>query len=229
MYKYETHLHTSPVSRCASVTVRQQLEYYKKLEYDGVFITNHFIDGSCTVDLNSSYDEQMDYYFSDYEKGVEIGKEIGIKVFFGVEITYNGTDFLIYGLDKAWFKVHPEINQMKMHDKLTFLSENGAFIVHAHPFREAWYIDHIRLYPKNVHGVEVINACRTELENKMAKIYAEEYNLIPFAGSDNHHAGSELAILAGMCTEDKPIKSENEFIAAVLNGVAVPFSLIINN
>ena len=42
MYKYETHLHTSPVSVCARVEVRETLEFYKSLGYDGVFITNHF-------------------------------------------------------------------------------------------------------------------------------------------------------------------------------------------
>ena len=223
MFKYETHLHTSPVSRCAGASVRQQLEFYKNLGYDGVFITNHFIDGNCTPAADMTYSEKMDYFFSDYEQGVEIGMELGIKVFCGVESSYHGTDFLIYGLDKEWFKAHPEINQMSINDKLTFFAESGALVIHAHPFREAGYISHIRLFPRNVQGVEVFNACRNELENKMAKIYAEEYKLIPFAGSDNHHAGAGLSVLGGMCTEDKPIESEREFIDAVLEGRATPF------
>lgn len=223
MFRYETHLHTKPVSRCSSATVREQLEYYKSLGYDGVFITNHFIDGNSSVDGAMTYEEQMDYYFSDYEEGVKIGKELGIKVFCGVESSYKGTDFLIYGLDKTWYKAHPEIRSMEINEKLTFLSESGALIIQAHPFREAAYISHIRLFPRNVRGVEVFNACRNELENKMAKIYAEEYKLIPFAGSDNHHAGSGLSVLGGMCTEDKPIESEREFIDAVLEGRATPF------
>ena len=44
MFKYETHLHTKPASACAGATVEEQLEYYKSLSYDGVFITNHFYD-----------------------------------------------------------------------------------------------------------------------------------------------------------------------------------------
>ena len=31
MYKYETHLHTAPVSRCARAGVRETLEFYKEL------------------------------------------------------------------------------------------------------------------------------------------------------------------------------------------------------
>ncbi len=46
MYKYETHLHTFPVSRCAQKSVRENLEVYKALGFDGVFITNHFLNGN---------------------------------------------------------------------------------------------------------------------------------------------------------------------------------------
>lgn len=31
MFRYETHLHTKPVSNCARVGVRENLEFYKKL------------------------------------------------------------------------------------------------------------------------------------------------------------------------------------------------------
>ena len=50
MYKYETHLHTAPVSRCARSSVEEQLRLYKALGYDGVFITNHFLDGNIHID-----------------------------------------------------------------------------------------------------------------------------------------------------------------------------------
>ena len=213
MFKYETHLHTSPVSRCAKATVREQLEFYKECGYDGVFITNHFIDGNINISPTASYEEKIEFYFSDYEEGVKIGKEIGLKVFFGAELSYGGTDFLVFGLDKEWFLSHPEITAMKKSEELSFMAEEGALIIQAHPFREAAYLDHIRLFPRNVHGVEVINACRPEFENSMAKFYAESYGLLHFAGSDNH-GGRGRETLAGMCSK-KPISSENEFIKMV--------------
>ena len=49
MFKYETHLHTYPVSRCGHASVEESLEAYKKLGYDGVFITNHFLDGNVNI------------------------------------------------------------------------------------------------------------------------------------------------------------------------------------
>lgn len=213
MYKYETHLHSFPVSACARAEIDEILAFYKQMGYDGIFLTNHFLDGNVNVDRSKSYEEQLEFYFSDYEKAVELGKEMGIKVFCGVELSYGGTDFLVYGLDKEWFLAHPEIMEMKKSEELTFMMESGALVIQAHPYREASYIDHIRLFPRNVHGVEVINACRSDDENKMAKIYAEHYGLIEFAGSDNHSASKQKK-LAGVCCEE-PICSVEDFISRV--------------
>lgn len=223
MYKYETHLHSFPVSACARAEIDEVLAFYKKMEYDGVFITNHFLDGNINIDKSKSYEEQIEFYFSDYEKGAQIGKNIGLKVFCGVELSYGGTDFLIYGLDKEWFLAHPEIMEMKKSEELAFMMESGALVIQAHPYREASYIDHIRLFPRHVHGVEIINACRTDEENGMAKIYAEHYDLIKFAGSDNHSASKQKK-LAGICCEE-PICSVEDFISKVKANKAEIFTL----
>jgi hypothetical protein len=213
MYKYETHLHTCPVSECASASVEEQLTFYKSLGYDGVFITNHFLDGNINIDRNKSYEEKLDFYCSDYEKALAIGKEIGIKVFFGAELAYKGTDFLVYGLDKQWYLRHPEIMDMTKRQELKFMMENGALVIQAHPFREAFYIDHIRLFPRNVHGIETVNASRKDEENEIASIYARHYGLLPFAGSDNH-IGKGQKRLAGIgCKE--PIRDEADFVNKV--------------
>ncbi len=222
MYRYETHLHTSPVSKCGKATVRESLEYYASLGYDGVFITNHFLDGHINIDGNLPYEERIQFYFSDYEAGLAMAEEIGIKVFCGVEMTYAGTDFLVYGLDKEWYLANPQIMEMRKSQEMAYLMECGALVIQAHPYREDSYIDHIRLFPRSVHGVEVINACRKPLENQMAKHYAEQYGLLHFAGTDNH-IGSQKKELAGMCSEE-PICSEREFVDAVMNGRMTVFS-----
>ena len=103
MYLYETHLHTAPVSRCASAGVRESVEFYKSLGYAGIFITDHFIDGNINIDPTLPYAERVEFYFSAYEEACRVGREIGIAVFCGVEASYWGTDFLIYGLGKEWF------------------------------------------------------------------------------------------------------------------------------
>ena len=224
MYRYETHLHTFPVSRCGKAGVRETLEFYHALGYDGVFITNHFLDGNINIEKEKSYEEKIEFYFSDFEQGVKIGKELGIRVFCGVELSYGGTDFLIYGLDKGWYLAHPEIMTMPKRDELAFMMEQGALVIQAHPFREAAYIDHIRLFPRSVHGVEILNANRTDTENAMARIYAQNYELIEFAGSDNHIAGKQKK-LAGVCCEE-PITDIEDFISKVKGNQMQIFTLI---
>lgn len=224
MYKYETHLHTNPVSECAIATVEEQLTFYKSLGYDGVFITNHFLDGNINIDRNKSYEEKLDFYCSDYEKALAIGKEIGIKVFFGAELAYKGTDFLVYGLDKEWYMAHPEIMDMTKRQELKFMMESGALVIQAHPFREAFYIDHIRLFPRSVQGIETVNASRKDEENEMADIYARQYGLLPFAGSDNH-VGKGQKRLAGIACKE-PIVDEADFVNKVKNQQVELFTLI---
>ena len=217
MFKYETHLHTSPVSKCARGTVRDTLMLYKSLGYEGVFITNHFIQGNMTrPEGMTSYEDLVNFYFSDYEAGAAMADEIGLKVLPAVEISYGGTDFLIFGLDKDWYLSHPEIKGMKMSDELRLMRDSGAFISQAHPFRKADYIDHIRLYPECVEAVEVINASRNEFENGLADYYATAYGLLKTAGSDTHSAGPKKQ-LAGMMF-NTPLTDVQDFINRVRNG-----------
>lgn len=219
-YRYETHLHTYPVSKCAHKGVREALLFYKKLGYDGVFITNHFIDGNINMDRSSPYEALINFYFSDYEEGVKIGEEIGISVFCGVELSYKGTDFLVYGLDKEWFLSHSEICDMKKSQQLQLFRDNGALVIQAHPFREASYIDHIRLFPRCVDGVEIYNGGCTEFENEMAERYADQYSLLHFSGTDFH--GVKKKYLCGIETQ-KIITDVNDFVDIIKSNKAVCF------
>lgn len=227
MYKYETHCHTSPVSKCGKASVKDTVFFYKQYGYDGIFITNHFLDGNINPEARVlPYRDQIDYYFSDYEEAVKIGSDAGIKVFPGVELSYKGTDFLIYGLGKEWYKDHPEILEMQKTEELPYLMEAGAFVIQAHPYREAHYIDHIRLFPRSVHGVEVINSNQAWESNEMADMYAVQYGFLKTAGSDNHWGSNAFERLkekgfrpeiAGMCS-DTEINSVEDYISSVRSG-----------
>jgi predicted metal-dependent phosphoesterase TrpH len=223
MYRYETHLHTYPVSRCAKHTVREALEFYKSLGYEGVFITNHFLDGNINIERDRPFEEKLEFYCSDYEEGLRLADEIGIRVLFGVEMSYKGTDFLVYGLDKAWYLAHPEIMDMKRSELLAYLMASGALVIQAHPYREAGYIDHIRLFPRQVHGIETPNASRPDFENNIAAYYADYYGLITVAGSDNHSLTKQKH-LAGLEFET-PIRDEADYIARVMARQAKIFTL----
>ena len=223
-YRYETHLHTSPVSACARSTPEEAVRYYHGIGYAGIFITNHFLDGNIAFEVRDlPFEERIDFYYRAYTQAKRVGDEIGIDVFFGVELSYAGTDFLVYGLDIDWYRSHPEILEMKKSDELRLMRDEGAFIVQAHPFREAKYIDHIRLFPRSVEGIEAVNASRTPFENRLAGIYCEEYGLIPFAGSDNHNVEKQR-YLAGMESKRR-VESVGDFIDMVRSGELIPFEL----
>ena len=226
-FKYETHCHTSPVSKCAKASVEETVRFYKSIGYDGIFVTNHFLDGNINPEyVNLPYRDQIDYYFADYEEAASVGEKIGLKVFPGVELSYKGTDFLIYGLDKEWYKANPGILQMTKTEELQYMMEKGAFIVQAHPYREAHYIDHIRLFPRSVHAVEIINSNQAAEANDMAALYARQYGLMITCGSDNHWAGDVFhhlqkkgldPTIAGMSSE-KPIQNVQDYINMVKAG-----------
>ena len=232
MFKYETHCHTSPVSFCAKASVAETVQFYHSLGYDGLFITNHFLDGNiCPTVKSLPYRDQLEFYFADYEAGVLEGSRIGIKVLPGVELSYKGTDFLIYGLDKEWFLQHPEIMEMKKTEELQLMMDSGALVIQAHPYREEHYINHIRLFPRHVHGVETVNTSQPKEANEMAALYAKHYHLLEFYGSDNHWAGNVFEKLrskglkpeiAGMCC-DTPVTTVEQFIQKVLSGEMKPF------
>ena len=42
MFKTETHLHTSEVSRCGQVSAAEMIELYKEAGYSTVFVSDHF-------------------------------------------------------------------------------------------------------------------------------------------------------------------------------------------
>ena len=186
MYLYETHLHTYPVSRCAGATVREVLEFYKKIGFAGVFITNHFLDGNINVDASLPYEERMRFYLSDYEEACRLADEVGISVFFGVEHSYKGTDFLVYGLTPLWYLAHPEIEDMKKSKLLPFLMEEGALVIQAHPFR-----GYLNCQPAHLlDGVEVNNANpRHDSHNDRALAFAQANDLLFTSGSDVHELG----------------------------------------
>ena len=214
-YKYETHLHSHPVSRCAKASLKESLEFYKKMGYDGVFLTNHFIGGNFGGDNLTSNDEKIDFYCREFLDGLKLAREIGIGLFFGVEMSFNHhTDFLIYGLSPEWYYEHPEIIDIPYPQKLEYLKMHGAFIVHAHPFRSSYYSDSlslpISLFPHHIDAVETKNSGNSKDLDHMAKLYAKHYKIPEFAGSDNH-IGAEQKVLHGIVTRE-PINETEDFL-----------------
>ena len=188
-YRYETHLHTAESSGCASATGVEMARAHKENGYAGIFVTDHFFNGNTTVPRELPWREKVELFCKGYENALEEGKKIGLEVFFGFEYCYQGMDFLVYNLDKQWLLIHEDIDKMPPRKVFAEMHQGGGFIVHAHPFREFDYIDHVQLFPRDVDGVEIVNGGQLKHPemDKRAALYAGMYDLPVTAGSDSHH------------------------------------------
>lgn len=187
LYQYETHLHTSEASACAILSAREQVRYYKDAGYEGIIVTDHFFNGNTAVPRELPWEERIDLYCRGYELAKEEGDRIGLSVFFGIETSYYGTDFLIYGLDKQWLKNQPDMLSWSVQEQYKRVHEDGGFVVHAHPFRVRPYIKEVRLFPDCVDAVEVINVGnRNDDFDRKALLYAKKHKLPTTAGTDCH-------------------------------------------
>lgn len=186
-YIYETHCHTREASACGELSGQELARFYKSRGYDGIFVTDHFFNGNCAVDPSLDWQTKCELYCAGYKAAKAEGDRIGLSVFFGIEYSYLGTDLLTYGVDGDWLKAHPEVMEIGVKEYMELIHRSGGMIVHAHPFREAWYIDTVRLYPYDVDAVEVFNAGNHDPEfNRRADWYADSYGLVKVAGSDRH-------------------------------------------
>ncbi|HLV09973.1 MAG TPA: PHP domain-containing protein [Halanaerobiales bacterium] len=221
LFKYETHAHTAEGSKCSKISAVELVHIYKRWGYSGICITDHFLNGNTTVPEVLPWTERIELFCRGYEKAYAEGEEIGIEVFFGWEYSYKGTDILTYGLDKEWLLSHPGLLGYSINEYCDLAHNSGGLLVHAHPFREAEYIAMIRLLPRRVDTVEVINACRTDFKNERALEYANNYNLLKLAGSDTHRA--QIESLAGIQAKRK-LGDIDDMIKVIKDGQAEVFS-----
>ncbi len=215
-YRYETHMHTAEGSRCARATAEEQVRFYKDMGFDGICVTDHFLGGNTTVPPELSWKRKIEMFCAAYEMAAEAGAKLGLKVFFGWEYADKGTDFLTYGLTKEWLLENEGLLQMSITNYLDYVRREGAFVAHAHPFREDFYIPCIQLMPRQVDAVEIVNANRKDFENYRAAEYARNYGLPALAGSDNHTAEKQKR-LCGIET-DTPIADGADFLRVLRSG-----------
>ena len=215
MYYYEMHCHTWETSKCGKTGGANQAEFYHKLGFDGIIVTDHFLNGNCLVPKTGPWKDRIDLFLKGYRAAKKRGDELGIKVFLGWEASCHGTDFLTYGLGEDWLYAHEDCDIMPIREYCDMVRADGGIIVQAHPFREASYIDMIRLMPRSCDGVEVLNARRTDFENARAEEYAANYELTRFCGSDNH-SGMQEKVAAMVLPE--PANSVDEILDAIFAG-----------
>ena len=222
-YKYETHLHTSEVSKCAHNTGAEMARAYKKAGYTGIFVTDHFFNGNCAIPRELGWKQKVNLFMRGYKSAKEEGEKLGLDVFFGWEFTLRpyAADFLTYNLDKEFLLAHPYIDRFPLKEYSELVRKNGGLLIHAHPYREAEYI----LYPPRpkphlVDGVEVNNTASNSPDNNNHlawRLALKHPYLIRISGTDIHT--TEFAGLGGVAFRYR-IKDSQHFIEALRAGDA---------
>jgi len=199
-YKYEMHLHTAEVSKCAVSGAADYPKYYHDRGYTGFCVTDHFFNGNVTDEIGNETDwkTKVELFCKGYETAKAAAEPYGMDVFFGWESSILGwAHLLTYGLDKQWLLSHPDILEWKPETYLDRVHADGGFIVHAHPFRDR--VDTVHLFPDKTDAVEIVNTSQSETANGRAKVYSKMLSLPVTAGSDMHKA-SENRLLGAVLT-----------------------------
>ncbi len=219
-FLYETHLHTMEASACAGSSGAEMAKACHEAGYTGIFVTDHNWGGNTAVGKRLGWQEFMERFIRGYESARKMGDQIGLDVFFGWEAGYEGTEFLIYGLDTEWMIGHPELRDATVEEQFALVHQGGGMVIHAHPFREEYYIPQIRLFPDWVDGVEGVNATHSNrlslahneaMFDKRAIAYGREHGLPLTAGSDIHTA---KRLLGGGMAFERRLKDGRDFVAA---------------
>lgn len=216
LFLYETHLHTSPSSLCSDTRGRDYIVPYIDKGYAGMIVTDHFWRGNCGIDRSLPWTEFVHRFCSGYEDALNEGLKRNFPVFFGWEETYEGDDYLVYGLDKQWLLEHPEVREWSRKEQFEEVHRAGGCVIQAHPFRAASYIRDIHLSPEHADGIEGFNAGNQKDWNILGIRYAQILGLPVTAGSDNHHADRmNTENLAGVVL-DRPLTGIGDYVRIIL-------------
>jgi hypothetical protein len=219
MFLYETHLHTCQGSACGVSRGRDYIRKYKDLGFTGIMVTDHFFNSNTTADRLLPWKDWVDGYCAGFEDAREEGEKCGLDVFFGWEETFDGDDYLVYGLDKAWLLEHPELVRWTRAEQFREVHRHGGCVIQAHPFRQHSYIRDLHLAPFLVDGIEAANAGNHEaVYDSLAMEYARLLGLPAVAGSDIHDADDLLSDEPYGVGFETKLGSINDYVRIIREG-----------
>ena len=189
MYKYELHMHTKEGSACGRSSGAEMVDYYISRGYSGMVVSDHFYHGNTAASRDLPWQEFVHQYALGYEGCKRAALDRDFDVFFGVEERLDGWDeYIVLGLEPEWYANHPELREANGAAFLDIVRQNGAFVIHAHPFRERDYMKNlsIRLCPDRVDAIEVRNIGNPPEIDRRSYEYAKKHGFPMTGGSDNH-------------------------------------------
>ena len=216
MFKYEMHVHSKPSGGGDDIV--NHIEALRKKGFSGMVITNHFFRGDTKISRTLPWNEFVDAYAEDYEKGKKIAKLYDFDLLFGIEEHIgDGREVLVYGITPDFLYTHPEIKRAEINDFVALVHKAGGLVFQAHPFRDRWYIakptplDELPI----LDGFEVYNAGNHDDENQKAEEFSKSKTCRLIAGSDAHSSkdGGRAGIISNV-----RLRTEKELVACLKSG-----------
>lgn len=187
--KMDLHCHCNPGSQCATIAPEEAPALLKEKGIDGMVLTNHCYPRHCNS-LTPDLKEQPKRYVEVFHRAKAAGDALGIKVFFGAEVTLineaKKMEFLLYGLSEQDFIDSFPLYTLSQKELFDYCNQRDILMVQAHPFRDEQ--GHTPADPKYMHGIEALNAHLNFADHfEDARKLAVENGLIITGGSDFHY------------------------------------------
>lgn len=205
--KFDLHCHTKEGSFDSKIPVREYINKYRALGYDGFMITDHNSYRGC----RAWHKLEMLYKSDDFT------------VLRGIEYDTKDAGHVLVILPDNMYLPLLHIRGMRLQKLIKVVHSHGGILGLAHPFgiksssAMGFKLMSLKLI-RQMDFVEVFNSCEKPISNRTAKELAMRYNLPGFGGTDAHDAK-----LIGMAyTEiDYPIHCNNDLIDAVKIGATI--------
>lgn len=222
-FLYETHMHTNTGSACGHNTGSEMAAACKSFGYSGAFITDHNWGGNTCVSRELPWEQWITLYARGYYDAKKYGSKHDFDVFFGMETGFDGTEFLLLGLEFEWFLNTPELRSADIENQYKLVHAGGGLVSQAHPYRVEPYIPEVRNFPQFVDAFETSNATHSSPLSvshnnpdwdDLARELAKRENKLVTAGSDTH----STRLFGGGMAFKRRIRTSKEFADAIFGG-----------
>ncbi len=214
MFKYDTHVHTSDVSRCALMSAGETVRRYIDAGYTGLCFTNHY-SPSYFDSLTGSWREKADKFLSGYRNARDAG---GLDILLGAEILfdngrYGHNDYLLFGLTEEIVYDYPELHRLTFEEMRSLADEKGMLIIQAHPMRDRMQLLELDL----LDGMEVYNGNQNHVarNEEVARFARKRSGYIMTSGSDCHE---EKHVARGGILSPKRLGTSQELAELLKSG-----------
>lgn len=219
MYKTETHLHVSEISRCAKLNAEQMMQHYAEAGYHTVFVSDHYYAEFFEECEKESWEEKVHCFFLGYRNAVQAGKKLGITVLPSVELCFRDAPnhYLVYGDIERFLAKYPRLWEVSIEEFVPMARCEEMLVIQAHPHRDGHcyptpeYVDGFETYnsnPRHEDYSEQSERVRLEREASGAVCYG-------IGGSDAHRP--EDVGGSGILSAE-PVETVEDFLRLVKNG-----------